>query len=91
MNTSSFNQLKLNFQSEKTLAIKWRLKQLNNFLFMLNKESDNICQALKNDLGKSSFESFSCEIAIVKNEIYTAIHHLDSWMKPKFTNNHLLI
>ena len=37
---------------------------------MLNKKSDNICQALKNDLGKSSFESFSCEIAIVKNEIY---------------------
>ena len=87
---SILHQLSHTFDTGKTLDIKWRLTQLNNFLRMLQKEEKNICSALKSDLGKSYFETFSCEIAVVRTEIINAINHLESWMKPTYTSNHLL-
>lgn len=57
------------FNSGKTLDIKFRKEQLKKLYDAVKKYETEICKALKADLGKSSYESYMCEIGMVLSEI----------------------
>ena len=67
------------FLCGSTLDVDWRLKQLRALRKTIKKYEENLIWALEEDLGKSEFEAYSTEIAMVYDEINTAIKHLPKW------------
>lgn len=45
--------------------------------------SQAILDALHEDLGKSDYEGYLTEVAMVKQELTDALKHLRGWMKPQ--------
>ncbi|HXH30345.1 MAG TPA: aldehyde dehydrogenase [Bacteriovoracaceae bacterium] len=50
---------------------------------VIQKMEPAITKALKDDLGKSAFESYVTEVGFILEELSHALKHLDGWMKPK--------
>ena len=61
------------FATGKTLPVAFRLAQLTRLEQALLRYEKPLCHALKQDLGKSSMESFMCEIGLTLSEL--------RWMK----------
>ncbi len=57
------------FRSGATLPVAGRLKALNKLKKWIQKEQGAIAEALRQDLGKSAFESYMCETGLVLSEI----------------------
>ena len=62
-----------------TLDIDWRLKQLRALRKTIKKYEENLLWALEEDLGRSEFEAYTTEIAMVYDEINTALKSLPKW------------
>jgi aldehyde dehydrogenase (NAD+) len=60
----------------------FRIESLKKLRFCIHKREQDIEKALHEDLGKSSFESFTTEIGIVLEEIDYHICNLKKWSKP---------
>lgn len=65
--------LPVKVRKERLIALKKAL---------LDREAD-INLALKNDLGKSTFESYATEVGFVLEEISFTLKHIDSWTEVK--------
>jgi len=63
------------FKSGTTLSVKFRVEMLKKLYAGVKKYETEIAEALKKDLGKSSYESFMCEIGMVLSEISYMIRH----------------
>lgn len=74
------------FRSGRTLPYAQRKQLLNDLYKGLQKHEDNLLEALRKDLRKSSFEAFSNELGILYREISHSLKHLRRWMKPKRLN-----
>ena len=87
MNIESINNIVLKqreyFLTNETKSIDFRLRQLKKLKHVVEKYSDDIYDALWNDLHKCKEEAFLTEISIVLNEINDHIKHLKRWAKPK--------
>lgn len=59
---------------------KFLLENLRRAILL---KEEQINQALKQDLGKSIFESYVTEIGFILDEIRSVLKSLDSWVKPK--------
>ena len=57
------------FSSGSTLPVSFRIEALKRLKACILKHEDEINEALKKDLGKSSFESYMCETGMVLSEI----------------------
>jgi len=77
------------FLSNETKSIKFRKKQLKLLKRAIIDNKDKICNAIKQDLGKSEIESYMCEISLVLAEINYMLKHLKSFAKPKKVNGGL--
>lgn len=64
------------YKSGATLSVDFRIRQLRRLYAVIKKYEDEICDALRSDLGKSSYESFMCEIGLVLSEISYLIRHV---------------
>ncbi len=64
------------FASGETLAIDFRIKMLKRLYDKISENEDKIHRALKNDLGKSDFEGFMCEIGMTLSEISFMIKNI---------------
>jgi aldehyde dehydrogenase (NAD+) len=71
------------FNSGKTLDYKFRLATLQNLKEQIIKNESRIFDALKNDLGKSAFESYASEIGVILQEINLILRNLRKWVRPK--------
>ncbi len=71
------------FATGKTLDIKYRTEALKKLKATIEKYEVEIGKAIKADLGKSSSESFMCEIGLVKSEISYMIKHIKKYAKEK--------
>ena len=71
------------FDSRKTRPESWRRAQLELLLAILSDHREEICGALKQDMGRDNFSSFITETAQIEVEIAYALKHLHSWMKPE--------
>lgn len=63
------------FQSGATLSVKFRVKMLKKLYCTVKKYETEICKALREDLGKSDFESLMCEVGLTLTEISYMIRH----------------
>ncbi|SHE49207.1 aldehyde dehydrogenase [Clostridium fallax] len=66
-----------------TKNLDWRIERLKVLKEIIKKYEEEILNALKEDLHKSSFEGYATEVGIVYEEINTAIKHLKKWAKPE--------
>ena len=71
------------YDNGATIPVSFRKKQLKNLYQAVQKYRPQIEEALKKDLGKSSYESFMCEIGLVLSEISYMIRHVKKFSKRK--------
>ena len=71
------------FKSGATLKVGFRKDALKKLYATVKKYETEIAEALKQDLGKSSFESFMCEIGMVLSEISYMIKNIKKFASPK--------
>lgn len=75
--------LRNSFKNGTTKPTEYRLKQLNNLLQFLEDNTQNLIDALKDDLHKHPIESLLSEINYCKNDARGAIYNLKEWSKPR--------
>ena len=63
------------YRSGITLAVPFRIAMLKRLYAEIAARTEEIEGALKEDLGKSSYESYMCEIGMVLSEIRHMIRH----------------
>ncbi len=78
-----FESQKLFFNSQKTKSYTFRFEQLSKLKLVISKYQDDIINALKKDLNKSSFEAYTTEIGYTLNSIQFVQKRLKTWMKIK--------
>ncbi len=71
------------FESGGTRAYQFRKSQLKKLKNVIAENEGSIMAALKQDLHKPAFESFTSEISLLYAEIDDALKNLKKWMKPK--------
>ena len=71
------------FDAGGTMSPKVRKQSLKKLYDTINDAEEEICEALKKDLGKSPAESFMCEIGLSMSEISWLISHIDKLTKEK--------
>ncbi len=76
------NQRKF-FQEGNTLPVKFRVAGLKKLRENIKKYQTEIALALKEDLGKSEYESFMCEIGMVLSELSYMIKKTPKFAKEK--------
>lgn len=73
---------RLMFKTGRTLSHEFRIAQLNKLKVAISKYADQIDQALKEDIGRPSFESY-IEISTAFDEIKHTSKSLKKWMAPQ--------
>lgn len=71
------------FQSGATLSVEFRIKMLKKLYCTVKKYEMEIGKALLEDLGKSDFESFMCEVGLTLTEISYMIRHTRKFAREK--------
>ncbi|MCR5762177.1 MAG: aldehyde dehydrogenase family protein [Treponema sp.] len=71
------------FSTGTTQDPAWRIEQLKNLHAAIREHEAEIVQALRQDLSKSEYESYSSEIGLVLSEITYQIKHIKKWSKEK--------
>ena len=76
------------FNSGNTLPLAYRISALKRLKQAIIENENKITEAIKKDLGKSSTESFMCEIGLVLSEISYMLRHIRRFAKDKtvYTN-----
>lgn len=71
------------FFTGSTLSLSGRIEALNKLKTCILEREADIHEALLNDLGKSSFESYMCETGIVLSEITFMLKHIHFFAREK--------
>lgn len=71
------------FNTNKTLNYAWRIEQLLQIKKLVQENDTLLYQALSQDLGKPTVESWLTEVSYVAGEVDYAVKRLKRWMKPK--------
>ena len=69
------------FATGATLPVNARISALKKLYRYIKSHSQEIADALTTDLGKSSFESFMCEIGFVLSEITYMLRHIKKFAR----------
>ncbi len=71
------------FNTNQTRDVNWRITQLKKLHSVILENEETLYTALRNDLSKAPFESYSSEVGLVLHEITVAIKNLKKWARPK--------
>ena len=71
------------FATGVTLDVDFRVGELKKLLEAVRRHETEICLALREDLGKSDFESYMCEVGLVCSEISDMLKHIRSYAREK--------
>jgi aldehyde dehydrogenase (NAD+) len=71
------------FKTGKTLSLDFRIEQLKKLYAAVKKYEAEIADALNEDLGKSTYESYMCETGLALSEISYMIKHTKRFSKEK--------
>ena len=71
------------FRSGKTLDVSWRIAQLRKLKSAVIERRGELETALHEDLGRSGFEAYLCDIGPVIVEINEILKGLRKWAKPE--------
>jgi len=67
------------FDADRTLPLAWRRDQLTALDRMLRVHAEDICNAIKTDLGRHEFETLTGDVMILLGEISVALANLETW------------
>lgn len=81
--TSLVQKQRTYFLTQATKPYSFRIAQLKKVDAWMKQNEGAILAALESDLGKCAYEGYLTEVAMVKQELKDAIHHLKKWMKPR--------
>ena len=70
------------FMTQATKPYHFRMVQLKKLMDWINANEKSILDALETDLGKSAYEGYLTEVAMVKQELKDAMRSLKKWMRP---------
>lgn len=76
-------RLRSAFDSGRTRPLSWRTKQLRALRSMLVDRESELLEALRADLGKSTFEGWLSEVNYVVGEIDHTLENLSAWSRPE--------
>ncbi len=76
-------QQKQYLENKGPISVTQRITALNQLKQAIKKYESSLEEALKKDLGKPSFETYTTEIGFLYNSINHTIKHLKRWAKPK--------
>lgn len=76
-----FNDLKDVFESERTISLEWRARQLRALERMMLEREQDIFDALEADLGKHALEAWSTEVSYVAGDAAYCRKNLAKWTK----------
>ncbi|MEY4630079.1 MAG: hypothetical protein RIQ81_199 [Pseudomonadota bacterium] len=79
------------FATGATRDVDWRKAQLRQLKKTIKAHEPAINEALRADLGKSEFESFTSEIGFLYEEINVALRSLDEWAAPRHVPTPIVI
>ena len=71
------------FYSGATLKVSTRISKLKALKSAIISRENDICEALKKDLGKSKFESYMCEVGMVLGELSYMIKNTKKFAKKR--------
>lgn len=71
------------YKSGATLPVSFRKEQLKRLREAIKKYESEIVKALRADLGKSSYESYMCEVGMALSEISYMISHVKKFAKKR--------
>ena len=71
------------FASGATLPVEQRIRKLRRLQRAIRMYEDEICAALKSDLGKSRQESYMCEVGLTLSEISHMLKHIHCYAAEK--------
>ena len=71
------------FRTGETLSVKWRIEQLKKLKQAVIEQKELLQAALYEDLGKSPFEAYLCDVGPVIVEVNEIIKGLKKWAKPE--------
>ena len=71
------------FTSCATLSVAKRIQSLKKLRKEIQKNEENIAEAIRSDLGKSACESYMCETGLIINEISHMLKHIKRYAKDK--------
>lgn len=71
------------FSTGETLSVQTRIAALKKLRQAVKDNEEIIARALKQDLGKSAFESYMCETGLVLSEISYMLRHIRSYAREK--------
>lgn len=71
------------FQTGETLDVNYRIAMLKRLQETIIRRQGEITEALKADLGKSSFEGFMCEVGMTLSELSHMVKHVKRFARKK--------
>ena len=77
------------FRSNKLRTAQSRKAAIRSLVSLVDENQRDLNDAVWQDLRKSMFEFNVMEVAMIKNEAWEAISHLDSWMQPQKVSTEL--
>jgi aldehyde dehydrogenase (NAD+) len=80
---STIFEMRSQFRKSPLKTLDYRQEKLKKLYQVIEDKNVLIKEALKKDLGKSSFESFATEISFVLSEISLTIKNLHQWASPQ--------
>ena len=81
--TTMFADLKTTFETERTMSLTWRVRQLSALERMMTECEQEMMDALKSDLGKHPQEAWATEISYVAADAAYCRKHLKRWARTR--------
>lgn len=77
------------FRSQRSLEVKWRKRQLQNILRLVNENENELAEALCKDLDKPLLEASVFEFGLIRQGVQHALLHIDEWTQLQKTETPL--
>lgn len=71
------------FASGATKKVENRIEGLKRLQQAIRAHEEELCAAMRADLGKSAGEAYMCEVGLTLSELAYQIRHLRAWAKPR--------
>mgnify|MGYP002633943793 CR=1 FL=1 len=75
--------LRKTYREGRTRPLAWRVAQLRALRALIVENEEALAKALREDLGKSTFEAWGTETNLVLGELEHTLANLPVWMKPE--------
>lgn len=82
-------KLRATFNTDKTRSKTWRVSQLRALDRLLTEGREELARSLFEDMHCSPFEAWMQQIAMLQQEIFDVIQHLDEWMADEAAGTNL--